>query len=611
MPSSFTQFLKKRFQNQLFDSVSDYVDENINHLDLHSFSVNNIDEYELEEIEIKQVYVDDRPEMSIAFDVLVEASIVVQEYDRHNDSDDRCYQWFRLCCEGDLKLGVSRFKVLEVDVYDKRKNYSHKQSLSDQLVPILYKGDLERVAEDFLQRYFPLALDTPVAIEPTYIANKMGLTVQHCEITDDCSIFGQIYFADSSEKSVKSGTILIDPRVAYIRNLGALNNTIIHECVHWDIHRKAFELERTRNSELSNISTSLNPEKYHKERSATDWMEWHAQALTPKILMPRKMFSQEAYLINKRLIDEEDSRDQLDVIERLIDELAVFFGVSRLAAKIRLVEMGYEEAIGAFNYIDGRYVPTHQWKKGAITSGQTYSISAYDAAIQSVVIPELGALLNSGKYIYVDSHFVLNIPDNLTLDIFGNLTLSQHARHHMDECCLVFDISLKTKSISDSHFILSCVLNRDKDAPYELEIKFHHGYENSTTEKQAEFLKKMVEDNNRIYATLTNDPCDCLEKVLKWRKMSKLELSKKIPCDEKTIRRIFNGESNGSMETMVAICLALYLPPEISFHIIEKSSLTFKMNDSRHQWYKFVLQTFSGKSVREARDFLKTYDVPL
>ncbi|GEM_PF-6068800 len=27
MPSSFTQFLKKRFQNQLFDVVSDYVDE--------------------------------------------------------------------------------------------------------------------------------------------------------------------------------------------------------------------------------------------------------------------------------------------------------------------------------------------------------------------------------------------------------------------------------------------------------------------------------------------------------------------------------------------------------------------------------------------------------
>ena len=52
------------------------MDENINHLDLHSFSVNNIDEYELEEIEIKQVYVDDRPEMSIAFDVLVKASML-------------------------------------------------------------------------------------------------------------------------------------------------------------------------------------------------------------------------------------------------------------------------------------------------------------------------------------------------------------------------------------------------------------------------------------------------------------------------------------------------------------------------------------------------------
>ena len=121
------------------------MDENINHLDLHSFSVNNIDEYELEEIEIKQVYVDDRPEMSIAFDVLVKASNVVQEYDKHNDSDDRCYQWFRLCCEGDLKIGVSSFKVLEVDVYDKKKNYSHKRFLSDQLVPILTLSQVFRV----------------------------------------------------------------------------------------------------------------------------------------------------------------------------------------------------------------------------------------------------------------------------------------------------------------------------------------------------------------------------------------------------------------------------------------------------------------------------------
>lgn len=58
--------------------------------------------------------------------------------------------------------------------------------------------------------------------------------------------------------------------------------------------------------------------------------------------------------------------DIIDVIEPVIDELAAFFCVSRLAAKIRMVDAGYEEAIGAFIYVDGRYVTPHKFKKNAI-----------------------------------------------------------------------------------------------------------------------------------------------------------------------------------------------------------------------------------------------------
>lgn len=35
------------------------------------------------------------------------------------------------------------------------------------------------------------------------------------------------------------------------RNLGSTYNTIIHECVHWHRHRKAFELERLYNEEAT------------------------------------------------------------------------------------------------------------------------------------------------------------------------------------------------------------------------------------------------------------------------------------------------------------------------------------------------------------------------
>jgi hypothetical protein len=53
----------------------------------------------------------------------------------------------------------------------------------------------------------------------------------------------------------------------------------------------------------------------------------------------------------------------VDIMEAVIDEVAAFFVVSRAAAKIRLVDLGFEEAIGTFTYIDGRYVRPHASRK--------------------------------------------------------------------------------------------------------------------------------------------------------------------------------------------------------------------------------------------------------
>ena len=127
--------------------------------------------------------------------------------------------------------------------------------LSHALVPIIYKEDLEAVAHDFLNRYCPEALKKPMPLDSTELVKKMGLTVEVRDITKDLSIFGQVYFHDTEAEfydsnkdemvttSVKARTIFVDPKAFFLRNLGAVNNTIVHECVHWDKHRKAFELE--------------------------------------------------------------------------------------------------------------------------------------------------------------------------------------------------------------------------------------------------------------------------------------------------------------------------------------------------------------------------------
>lgn len=87
-------------------------------------------------------------------------------------------------------------------------------------------------------------------------------------------------------------------------------------------------------------------------------------------------------------------------MEAVIDEVAAFFVVSRATANIRLVDLGFEEAIGTFTYIDGRYVRPHGFKKGSLARNQTFSVSINGAVIESVINPKLREKLQSGDYIY-------------------------------------------------------------------------------------------------------------------------------------------------------------------------------------------------------------------
>lgn len=132
----------------------------------------------------------------------------------------------------------------------------------------------------------------------------MGLCVKFVYITKDETVFGRSYFFDSDvelynpesdsfyTERIPAGTILVDKAVAFMYVLGATNNTIIHKCVHWDKHKKAFALARLYNAELTNIACKVvgGIVGNHSGQDAVDWMEWQANALTPKIQLPMSMF---------------------------------------------------------------------------------------------------------------------------------------------------------------------------------------------------------------------------------------------------------------------------------------------------------------------------------
>lgn len=609
---SFTDYVASRFYNEFYSALEIYIGENLDSLDLKLRNIRSVGQVSLSDIEVKSVSVNDLPGMKIEFDVIVDAEIEVAEGDYHYDDFDQCNQWFLLRCSGDLDCGLDDFQIISIGIYSQKNKLLNP--LSDSLVPYIKKEDLEAVANDFLSRHYPEALKSPMAIEPQKLAEKMGLDVQLRDITKDLAIFGQIYFHDAEtdfydstkdelvSTSVKSRTIFVDPKAYFLRNLGAVNNTIVHECVHWDKHRKAFELERLYNSSANRIKCQVAGGIKGSNKDSTDWMEWQANALAPKIQMPLAMFKTKAFEFIKQYRNELGTFEMVDVMEPVIDALATFFCVSRIAAKIRMIDAGYEEAIGTFTYIDGRYIKPHGFKKGTLQRNQTFSIGAVDAAIQSMFNPELKSLIEDGSYQYVDAHFVLNHPKYLMQDIFGQTILTDYARTHMDECCITFDLSINTGVKERYHS--ECFLNRDESSTISFDIKYGGGFEHSTQEKKIKLLADVLAENARIYNELPNSYTSSLKMVREWKKVTFKELEERTMLSERTIRRIVNGEEPGSINSIILICLGLHLPPEISNHIIDKSPFSLNNNNQSHLWYRFALTHLSGHTMDEIRSFL-------
>lgn len=299
--------------------------------------------------------------------------------------------------------------------------------MSDALVPFIPYDQLDKVAAEFLKEHYPAALkvtpygQSPVSIDPLAMADGLALTVKQQRIREDASVFGQIYFVETDAEmyDAKNGktvtmtipgkTIVFDPQMYLLRNLSSDNNTIIHGCIHWVKHRKVFELEKLYNADAFNISCEVvGGAASAIARSATEQIEKQANQLTSRIQMPAEPFKVKAKEYIARFMGESNAGHENEVMEQVITALETAFSVSKQAAKIRLVELGFDLAIGTYMYLDGYYVKPYTFRKGALKVNQTFSISAQDAAVERFVNQNLCKLTESGA------------------DLFRNATSSLH-----------------------------------------------------------------------------------------------------------------------------------------------------------------------------------------
>ena len=532
--------------------------------------------------EIENVIHIEQPEEGIiAFDVIASCDVEMPPVSRKGYFIER---WLKIHCQVTLGIDMSGFRIMAVGDCEPQEE-SDNDRLSGELVPLISRDQFEYEAEKFLARYCPETLDKPIRVPIEKVASDMKLQViEDIPLSDDLAYFGTVIFDNGNVldkhrkitiRNAKRGTIYLDPRVSYERSVGTKRTTLAHECFHWYRHQPYHVLMKMigANDNLGMaIQCQIAANNTDSDKwKAVDWMEWQAKGVAPRILMPEKTTRMKV----DELLSEYGGSEKASIIdyENVIDELAELFDVSRQAAKVRLIELGYSKAEGVYPFVDGKYICGYSFKIGTLKKNQTFTIPYADLFKAYCFDRKFKKLIDSGQFVFVDRHLVVNNKKYVGHDQGGNATLSGYALSHMDECCVVFSKGYSYQSkYQGARYYIQFMRN---SAPVENQIEY--SFEFNTHNKA---LLEQIKNAKRRSEALRRYPgsfAETLVALQKERKLSNRQLADASLVGEKTIQRLRNDEEYPtSVQTVLALCIGLKLPlPEAEMFL---GKTDFKLN---------------------------------
>ena len=623
-PNSFIEYLQadrffNKIKNSIFSWCINHKDELINRLD--GYDIRYIAHVEEIDLDYKNVWIDSKENTDIQFDLAVEVEVTVEAVSgKHHDRDIYSARtWVTVVCEGSLAKKLWDFKIVDVLEFNKTKPSKH---LSGDFVPFMSRNQYDEYANEILEAFYykdyPEAKTNPLPINTELLASKMGLTIVNTCITKDRSIFGQIFFADAEvelfntekkeneKKIIKKNTMLVDDKVAYLRSFGSRNLTIAHECVHSYYHRKTFLFAQMINNDIHYIQCRVNGAMRSNEFiTTTDWMEIQANALAPCLLMPKESF----VLYANKLFDDYSTRGTVGTytINEIVDELARTYQVTLYAARKRLIDLGFELAVGAYNWVDDHYVRPYAFKKGSLASNETFTVSYKDVYKKVIANTKLRMAVLSSQYVFVENHLCVNSPDFVEKDENGDLILTDYALSNMDECCVKFKYKTIKGFTADSDYGLVCYLSRDtsKELEYDLEILNDPA---SVSEKSnfGERYRVHKENVDEVIKAIRNMSFgEILKYLMNYLDISIKELEVDSGLNERTIRRYLNGENKvADKRSVVAFLRTLNLPVRICEIALNQAGVAFKNGDDEDTALLSVMTLLRKSSAKEANQFL-------
>ncbi len=467
------------------------------------------------------------------------------------------------------------------------------------LLPVLRETDYPYLAKWILARYDLAKENAPLDAEA--LAERMGLKRLCGKFVED-DVMGEIYFnyghatmidpdtGDVRDVEVGPCTILLNETACASR--GAYNVTLLHECAHHLLATKHFLLQMMGGPSLC----SYLCRKKSRERRQTgdglspvDIMEIQANKLPGYLQIEEKSGRAKA----AALLTSYSGRS-LEKMSRLIRDMSELYATTQTVVRTRLQTLGFREVCGIFQAANGRFVPAYV---SDLRDGQTYTIDHSDALREYATNEVFREILDSGEYVYAEGHFCRNAPRYVRADRAGDMRLSAYAREHMAECCLTFEVLY-----GNGRSWQGGVLQKGRIGKREVRYVGRDGKSPVTAE--GETFRKRIADEYRVTAMLRMSFNDMLVRLMDVKKVTIARLAEDTGLSDETIKNMRNDpKRHFSIESIVAICIALHLSPDISRQLIESSPAKF-MSSEEMSAYRYVLLHCYQQEVSRVNRFL-------
>lgn len=321
---------------------------------------------------------------------------------------------------------------------------------------IIGANRLDDYATIFLNQYCAKALTTPMPLPVEDMLRDAKLTVKTASLSQNLDIFGccmlldgyvRIYDVEKDDyvpTFYPAGTLLFDPDSEWAYGEGCKRNTLIHEMIHWDKDQTYFRILERKNRKAKEKLYPIMcrqsrrnfepPSGKRTKQNEVEWLEWQANRLAPRILMPKDMFIKKA---------EEYLSGALDGCDALVDKLANFFQVSRTSAKIRLIEVGIGSSLTGMPDYAAVFDEFKRRDYVAISVGD-----AFDLLSQNVVLEKW---VETNNMVFADGYFV--VADKKYVSIKnGELHLTRRAKTNLPACTL---------NICEQHIVSHRITEKD------------------------------------------------------------------------------------------------------------------------------------------------------